>query len=96
MPDTLPDFPTDETTLQHLLHALSGSYEVDDDGNHILQGAEFSLTELLDFMSGLDPSTYTVIDDGDVKITLIPGVCYSEQDVMRALILEIQRLRETC
>jgi hypothetical protein len=98
MSETLPDFPVTSDVLALLRESLDGSYTVDEEGNHVLEGAEFSTTQYLDFLSGHDPSDYTVVDtkefgDSRLEIREYNSPQYSLQDVIRALIIEIERLR---
>lgn len=60
-PASLPPFPTDESTLLAVEHALGGAltfdrpdhvrYDSDDEGPWLV-GAEYSLATLLDFLAG--------------------------------------------
>lgn len=101
MPDTLPAFPVDDVTLANVLHSLDGAYTVDDDGTHHLVGADFTLSSLLDFLSGYDETK--LIRGGDmgttpfgepVEFTEYPDPLYHPNDVIRALAEEILRLRD--
>lgn len=103
----LPPFPVDEATLSNIKHALGGSYTVDEDGTHHLVGSEFTLSQLLDFLSGYDESKLIVLDPGyevpenasfgekvaGASITEYPDPIYHYFDVIRALIEEVERLR---
>jgi hypothetical protein len=77
MPD-LPPFPTDDTTLTHLEHALN-------DG-------EFTVNELLDFLSGVDGSNAVLMGTSGWLPVYDIGTCYSTADVMRALIARIREM----
>ena len=98
----LGEFPVDDITLDLILHSLDGVYEVDEEGNHQLVGADMTLNQLLDFLSGYDESK--LIHEGmmpdpmgwgiEVEMTSYPDPIYHEHDVIRALIHEIQRLRD--
>lgn len=83
-------FPVDDLTLSALEHALDAAYEVDDEGTHTVVGAEFNLTQLLDFLSGYDPAD-TASLHGNVSEHTQP--LYTRDDVIRALIAEVRRLR---
>lgn len=89
---TLPPFPVDDFTLDQVEHALGGAFTVDDDGTHRLGGADFSLSRLLDFLSGYDPNRLEATDDPDVFV--YEGAVYHPNDVIQALIAEVRRLRD--
>lgn len=100
---TLPPFPVDDFTLTQLEHALNTCIEYVD-GERRCVGGEFTLSELLDFLSGHDPERATLIGYTDT----IPGTDiphdhaipiyeswdqrYSEHDVIRALIARVREL----
>jgi hypothetical protein len=99
----IPSFPVDDATLLALEHALGGAYTVDPDGTHHLVGADYSMTELLDFLAGCtgrDPNE-ELIREGredsndwrDAPIYYDTRIHYSEHCVIRALIAEVRRLR---
>lgn len=91
---TLPAFPTDEVTLANLEHALGGAYEVDQDGTHRIVGAEFGLSQFLDFMSGYDDRKLIPMEDiGGTPAFEYPDAVYTRDCVIRALIDEVRRLR---
>lgn len=94
---SLPDFPIDESALSNIEHALGGAYEVDEEGNHTLVGADFTLHQLLDFYSGYDERLEEPVDEWqeyrEVPIMTYPEPVYHVNDVVRALIKEIRRLR---
>jgi hypothetical protein len=93
--DLLPPFPVDDVTLATIEHALGGAWDVDEEGNHTLVGAEFTFDRVLDFMAGIDVndrSQVEQIDDSNVYIDHRPH--YHPNDVIRALIAEVRRLRE--
>lgn len=87
----LPSFPVDDVTLDCLEHALNGAWHVDADGNHRLVGADYSFTQLLDFLSGYDPAWLIETEPGIVEYR--GGALYHSHDVIRALIAEVRRLR---
>lgn len=90
-------FPVDDFTLDQIEHALDGAYTVDPDGTQTLVGADFSLSQLLDFLSGYDPSRLAqAVNDYDTPIPDVfeyPDAVYHPNDVIRALITEVRRLR---
>lgn len=90
----LPRFPTDDLTLNHLEHAMLGYYTVDSDGTHHLVGADFTVSQFLEFLSGYDENK-AVFDKyiGAVPCFIYPDQIYSEYDVLEALIAEIRWLR---
>lgn len=83
--------PIDEQSLRLLKEALDASYEVNETGEHVLVGAEFSLHQLLEFWSGYDKSKLVLVK-GDVYE--YPEPMIHTNDVVRALVSEIERLRE--
>lgn len=80
----LSPFPVDDVTLNLLDHALDSF--VDDDGVRV--GADMGVWELLDFLSG--PSECMELDGYSFRE--VPA--YSLDDVLRALIGEVRRLRD--
>lgn len=91
----LPEFPVDNDMLDRIEHALGGSYEVDEDGTHRLIGADYTLTQLLDFMAGYDETLLIPLEghEGSMEWYQYPFPLYHEHDVIRALISEVRRLR---
>lgn len=93
----LDPFPTDDVTLSLLEHALDASYAVDEDGQHVRVGADMTVNELLDFLSGYDPTLLEqAVNEYDQPIPDwfdYPNPVYSIHDVLRALIAEVRRLR---
>ena len=87
----LDTFPTHDLALSQLEHALNGTYEVDEVGNHTLVNAEFTLEQLLLFYSGYDPA---LVVEETPEIDLYPREIYSTHDVIHALIGEVRRCRE--
>lgn len=101
---TLPPFPVDDFTLTQLEHALNTSIEITDDGERRCVGGEFTMSRLLEFLSGSDDTRATLIGYTDT----IPGTDiphdhaipiyeswdqhYHEHDVIRALIARIREL----
>lgn len=104
---SLAKFPIDEVTLNAVKHALNGAYDIDDKGHHVVVDAEFNLSQLLDFLSGYDPSKLRLIQEGEevavdapffdqiqgAAIYEYPDAVYTRDDVIRALIEEVERLR---
>lgn len=91
-------FPVDDITLNAVEHAMSGAYEVDEDGTHHWVGSEYSLSMLLDFLSGYDAAKLELMD-GETEwdtapIYTYPEALYSHHDLIRALIAEVRHLRE--
>lgn len=96
----LAPFPTDEFTLNQLEHALNtcidGSvmpFGDEPEAPRKLVGGEFTLSQFLDFMSGVDESRSTLVGEID-GIPVYEGwdPRYSEHDVIRALIARIREL----
>lgn len=87
--------PLDDAGLSALEHALSAVTDFDADGERITLGADYTLSQLLNFWSGYDPQDGVMtgyIDDTPVYQQAKP--CLSEFDLIRALVAEIRRLRE--
>jgi hypothetical protein len=99
-PSWLPEFPVDDEMLDRVEHALGTCWTYDYDGTRVHHGGDYTLPELLDFMSGYDPAL--AIPTGtapgpfgdDVEWTEYPFPTYHEHDVIRALVAEVRRLRE--
>lgn len=111
--EVLPPFPVDDATLLAVEHAMGGAltYERPDsklsdsaDEGPWLVGADYSLSELLDFLAGAvgrDPNEI-LIREGDperggwegAEIVEDTRPCYHERDVIAALIGEVRRLRD--
>lgn len=105
----LPPFPVDDATLLAVEHALGGAYEVDDDGTHTLVGADYTLSQLLDFMAGTmgeDPNAEVLSEGHEVaegaplweqiagaKVVVDSRVHYTPHCIIDALIAEVRRLR---
>lgn len=93
----LPPFPVDDFTLDQVEHAIGVSYG--DPSGDTLVGGEFTLTTLLDFLSGYDPAR--LVDTGEAgefagttaPISEYPDPVYSQGDVIGALIREVRYLR---
>lgn len=92
----MSDFPVDDFTLDQLEHALKGVYALDDKDQQVLRGADFSLSQYLDFLSGYDENLLETENDEwqDTPVMVYPKSLYSEHDVILALVLEIRRLRD--
>ena len=92
-------FPVDDITLDAIEHALGGSYTVDEDGTHHLVGSDYTLSTLLDFLSGYDASKLELMDGENewdaIPVYSYPEALYHHTDVIRALIAEVRRLRES-
>lgn len=100
MPDILPSFPVDDQTLNLVEEAINTHYgDVGEDGRHELVGGEFTLTQLLDFLSGYDPAkTKPMVNQYDTEIpdtVEYPDPVYVPTAVIQALINEVRRLRTT-
>lgn len=92
-PGHLGPFPVDDVTLSLVSQALNTHFEVID-GEHVISGGEFTLNRLLEFLSGYDVhrQDQEIAEDGSV-VNVYPGVIYSKEDVIKALINEVLRLR---
>lgn len=85
---TLPPFPVDDTTLDLLAAAI------DPQGHGETGATRSSVGDFLDMMSRLAGSDPDAVEErlGDAYV-LMRDVCYCEQDVLKALIDEVRRLR---
>lgn len=82
--------PVDDSSLNLILEATNAAYVVDDNGEHTIVGADYTIHQLLEFWSGYD--TALEIDQGD-GVSYYPHPVLSHTDIIRALIAEIHRLR---
>ncbi len=96
---SLPPFPVDDLTLAALEHAMGGALTfegVDEDGPRLV-GADFSMSKLMEFLSGYDETKCVpVLNQYDQPIpdwVEYPGPLYHHNDVIAALIAEVRRLR---
>jgi len=93
--EKLDPIPLDDEALNAIEHALGAVYVVDDDGEHQITGAEYNLSQLLDFWSGHDHNDGILVDQwGDTKVYGYTKPVYHEKDLIRALVAEVRRLRE--
>lgn len=94
----LPDFPVDPVTLDFIKHSLNAAFDFDETGQLRVTGADMTLAQLLEFLSG--PSEYRIVEDDDGYGHGIETVCervnpaYSRDDVIRALVQEVEQLRD--
>lgn len=91
-------FPVDDFTLDRVEEALNTSLGDRDPvtGRHERVGGEFTLSQLLDFYSGYDPTKIKQLSEpGDEPevVEYVGGSVYHPHDVIRALIAEVRRLR---
>jgi hypothetical protein len=104
MSDELPQFPTDDITLNSLLHSLDYCYEYDEEADARGEefpyrgvGADYSVNEFLEFMSGAmdDPGELLPEEQwiNNTPTYLMSKPRYTLIDVVRALIYEIRALR---
>lgn len=98
---TLPPFPVDEETLNVIYDSMNRVVVGFDDNNEpIRDGSPFSLEDVLNMLSGYDPSLMVqAVNEYDQPIPDIyeytgPGI-YHQHDLIRALIDEIRRLRSS-
>lgn len=107
-PDVLPPFPVDDFTLDLVEEAMNTCYGDRDPetGVHERVGGDFTLSDLLLFLSGYDESRVEVIDPGreddeilgirgSVAMTEYHGQLYTDRSVIESLITEVRRLRGT-
>lgn len=81
-------FPVDDFTLDQVEHALWAARDVDG----TLVGADFTLWQLLEFLSGYNPILLAPEDDRE-DVVSYPNPLYGPNDVIQALINEVRRLR---
>ena len=99
MAEDLPPFPVDDGTLNVIRDALDRVVvEVDADGNHTYGGSPFGLHDVLNLLSGCDPTLLVqAVNEYDQPIPDMydyqGGPIYHMHDLIRALLAEIQRLR---
>lgn len=87
--------PLDDAGLTALEHALNAVTDIDAEGERHLLGADYTLSQLLNFWSGYDPADGVMtgyIDD--IPVYQQDKPCLSEFDLVRALVAEIRRLRD--
>lgn len=93
---TLGPFPVDDSTLDVLEHALGSTYIEGEDGP-IVVGADMSVPQLLDFLSGYDATKLTpALNQYDQPLHDVqeyPEPIYTRDCVIRALLAEVRRLR---
>lgn len=87
---TLPPFPVDDVTIDLLDHACRGAF--DEEGGVV--GADMTVQQLLDFLSG--PSETDPVGSIEVAVPIYVRrePAYSETDVIRALIAHIRTLQK--
>jgi hypothetical protein len=84
---TLPAFPLDEQTLGMLEIAL------DPWRNGHPEATSSSLGSFLEFVSQLGGSDTRAVESQDLGVTVMRDPCYSEHDLIGALVAEIRQLR---
>lgn len=96
MTDTLPDFPVDDIVLSLIEQSMVPYLTEGPDGDPVLEGGDFDMNDLLNFLSGYDPSLLVEADTyyGSFPIHIYTGgPLYHYTDVIRSLIAEVRRLR---
>lgn len=91
-------FPVDDLTLDMVESSLNYSLTYRDENGELLDepigvGAEVSLHSPLDFLSGTATDPLGVVRCADDGVFDDPRQHFSKEDVIRALIHEIRRLR---
>lgn len=96
---TLPPFPVDDVTLLAVEHALGATLTRDAAGEWMVIGSDYTMTQLLNLLSGYDPALevpmadeYGHEDEDFVEYT--GGPIYHTDDIIIALIAEVRRLRD--
>lgn len=92
--DTLPSFPVDEITLAGIEHALTAHVDASDPDNPRAIGAEFGLPTLLAFLSGTCNEPAGGLEQVAHGTEFDRRPQYAVNDVIRALIVEVRRLRD--
>jgi hypothetical protein len=96
---TLPPFPVDDVTLLAVEHALDACLSYDEATEQFTNvGSDYSLDQLCEMLSGVDPTKWvpSVDDDGfeiPGMVEYPDGPIYHPNDIIRALIAEVRRLR---
>lgn len=88
----LGTFPTDDVALNAIEHALGASFKIDDNGDHVRIGADYSLGDLCRFYSGYD-SRAIVHLSADVD-EYVGGPVYTVNDIIVALIAQVRHCRD--
>lgn len=86
-------FPLDDVTLALIEHSLDAVYIIDNNGDPINVGSDMSLSKLLEFLSGPSDEIFEGVV-GETEIVYLTTPQYSVDDVIRAMITEIQNLRQ--
>lgn len=97
MPEVPESFPVDPLALSMLKIALDGRYVINDNGEHELVGSDFTVHKVLEFYSGYDETKLVAEawdDFGEPIGYTYPDPVFSLHDVIRALIDEVERLRD--
>lgn len=84
------NLPVDDVTLEAVEHALGSMLTLDDDGQPVRVGADYSLPDLLDFLAGHDASDGYEDPDG---IWVCHQPTYHPNQLIGALVAEVRRLR---
>jgi hypothetical protein len=86
--------PLDDAGLDALEHALQAVTEVDEDGTRRTLGADYTLSQLLNFWSGYDQADSVLTGEIDgIPMYHHSKPCLSEIDLIRALVTEVRKLR---
>lgn len=96
---TLPPFPVDDATLLAVEHALDTTLSYNEAGELVNVGSDYSMSQLLDLLSGVDPEKWKpAVNEYDTEIPdmveYTGGPIYHTNDIIRALIDEVRRLRQ--
>lgn len=95
---TLSPFPVDDVTLDLVEHSLGAAYDADEDGDNVLVGADMNLHQLLGFLDGTAEVEHERKQAADVRgehvVDMTDMTSYHVNDVIRALIAEVRRLRD--
>lgn len=87
-------FPVDEVTLSLMEASLDVAYDdVDDEGGPIVSDGRYTFHKFLEFMSGYNPELLIPLEE--TGWFEYPDPQYTYKDVIRSLIDEVRRLRNT-
>lgn len=95
---SLGPFPVDDATLLAVEHALGARLTVNDAGEHVVVGADYTLSKLLEFLSAYNPAQVVPLRDEDGYeipnwVEYVGEPVYTRDCIIQALIAEVRRLR---
>jgi hypothetical protein len=87
----LGTFPTDDAALNAIEHALGACFKIDDNGEHVRIGADYSLGDLCRFYSGYRREAIVSLSEDVVEY--VGGPVYTVNDIIAALITQVRQYR---